>query len=296
MKNKTIFISISVAIFIFILRFVYLLVSKKEIDDRQISESLILLLVTFLTTQLIQMSLRLVELDEKLNKHNKFLEEHPDKHDKLFKEVVQATSFLSAQDQAIRSGNNVFDIFWAVCMLLAKEGIYDLIDSQTFAVSQQDIPRFWLHAILNTDHSWLCTTYFNTEYNWEEGWVRRGVDCQKITIENSLTTVKRIFIFSNPEERNSEKWLNVMEKQKNYGIKVKWISESAPSEWGDLAKLNEELETVDIAIIDGKYLLCFKQNANDKKVEKIICTNNQAKIKRASLLYNNIWSESREFL
>ncbi|MCG8328970.1 MAG: hypothetical protein MI974_14855 [Chitinophagales bacterium] len=210
------------------------------------------------------------------------------------KELIEISSIIKAREKVIKNGDNSFDLYWAICLLKARSGIYDLKDSNTFEVSENLIPNFWIQAINNTDFNWLCTSYVITKTNWKEGWTKMGIESQKLGIGLKSIGVKRIFIFDNSSDANDIELISLMKKHLDYGIKVRWISLDKKIQWEPLDCFAEKIGTVDMALIDGKYLFSFFQNSEDKHFTSIRCTSNNYLVSEISIYYNRLWDGANE--
>ena len=209
--------------------------------------------------------------------------------------MTYVSNYLMSEEKALRKGNDSFSIFLALSMIRAKEGIYKLIDSNTFVVEREQLPNFWQQAIINTDISWFCTTYSNTPDDFT-GWAKRGFELQGMGVEQMGTLVKRLFIVNNESEITDD-LIDRMEWHQSLGINVKWIPRNIDLKWAPFKKFEDIIGTIDIAIINGSYLFAFEiDEVSDGKrgISSLTCYANMDIVNRITSLFTHLWDNSRE--
>jgi len=211
---------------------------------------------------------------------------------KLLSDTEFTANHLRVQEAVIKKGTRSFDLFWSLSLLRAKEGIYRLLHSGDFIVSREQTPSFWLQAIINTDSSWLCTNVVHTKQDWRSGWEHKGVSYQKLGVELSSTTVKRIFIFDSLSDICDE-MISMMKMHQENNIQVKWITKDSDNlHWSPFESFEKNAGTNDFAMIDNSYLLMFSL-ADDKKLIETRCTRNENMIANIGNLYTRLWEQSK---
>ena len=103
--------------------------------------------------------------------------------DSMRSDVRYVTNQTRVKEAITRYGSRSSDLFWGMCLVRAHEGLYALIDSSSFQVSRDQIPHFWQQAVINTDSSWICTNFVNLNEGWRTGWMKRGLEFQKLGID-----------------------------------------------------------------------------------------------------------------
>lgn len=215
-----------------------------------------------------------------------------EKIDDIALEVKYTANHLKIQDAAIRNGSRSFDLFWALSLLRAKEGVYTLLDSGEFIVSREQAPKFWLQAIINTDSSWLGTNVVASQRDWQSGWEVKGIKYQKLVYDLSSITTKRVFIFDSTSDISAN-ILSMMEKHQEHNIQVKWTSKNIEDQqWMPFDFLQKTIGALDFVIIDGRYLLLFNLE-DDKSLSSIRCTDNEHLVSSIIDIYMRLWEEAR---
>lgn len=214
------------------------------------------------------------------------------KFNKLLSEVAYIANHLRIQDSAIRSGSRAFDLFWAISLLRAKEGIYSLLDSGDFIINKEQAPKFWLQAIINTDSTWLATNVVGTQLDWQSGWENKGIKYQRFVNELSNITIKRIFIYEKTSDINDVQ-IAIMKEHQDNNIQVRWVAKDLNNlHWAPFDMLDKSVGTEDIVLIDNNYLLLFNLLEN-KSLESIKCTNNETSVSSVNDIYIRLWEEAR---
>jgi ABC-type multidrug transport system fused ATPase/permease subunit len=190
-------------------------------------------------------------------------------------------------------GTDSFDSFWALCLLRAANGTYKQIDSDSFEINKEQIPQFWLQAAINTDVNWYCTNYVNSNEDYNSGWVNYEFGIQSQCMKQNGTIVQRLFIIKDEDEKSK------INEQVNYhkrlGFVVKTINKTTGSNrWAPFDELEKLIGTIDIAIINGKYLFAFilTENKNDRSLLKIQCYSNSIIVKKSVDIYNRLWESA----
>lgn len=215
-----------------------------------------------------------------------------DSYQKLEDNVTYISNVSRVQEATIRMGAGSSDFFWVLCLLRAREGIYSLLDSSSIRVDRDQIPKFWQQAIINTDSSWLCTNFVNLEQDWRTGWEDTGLTLQSIGIQQSNISVRRVFIYSTRNEISAE-FVDIMKRHEQLGIQVKWTTLDADyHHWAPFQKFEQEIGSIDMALIDSRYLLSFDLN-NNRRIISIRCYSDDNIIATISNLYMRLWEESR---
>jgi hypothetical protein len=108
--------------------------------------------------------------------------------------LAYLSKYVLSREKAKELGADLFSTFWILCLLRAAEGVYRFIDPQTFEISKDQLPQFWLQAAINTDVSWYCTNYVNSPHDWDSGWASWEFQVQSQCMKQVGTSVKRLFI------------------------------------------------------------------------------------------------------
>jgi len=212
--------------------------------------------------------------------------------DVLVSESKFIANHLRVQEAVIKKGTRSFDLFWSLSLLRAKEGIYKILESGDFLVGREQSPNFWLQAVINTDSSWLSTNVVHTEQDWNNGWEYKGVLYQKLGIDLSNITVKRIFNFDSIEDI-TEDMVSMMKSHQGNNIQVKWITKDSDNlQWSPFQSFERIANTSDFAIIDSNYLLLFMLGEH-KELKEVKCTRNENMIYNISNLYTRLWEQSK---
>lgn len=208
--------------------------------------------------------------------------------------MTYVSNYLLSEEKAISKGNDSFGIYWALCIARAKEGIYKLIDSNTFVVEEHQVPNFWQQAIINTDISWFCTTYSNTPDDFE-GWSKWGFELQGMGIKRIGTVIKRVFIVDD-ESEITEEFIDRIKWHQSQGVMVKWISREISLKWVQFKEFEKLIGTIDIAIINGNYLLAFeiKEDNNRRGISSINCYADRDIVSKINTLLMHLWDNSKE--
>jgi hypothetical protein len=214
-------------------------------------------------------------------------------YEALRADVSYAANRMRVQEAAARRGTRSSDFLWALCLLRAREGIYSLLDSSSFRVDRDQIPKFWQQAIINTDSTWLCTNFVNLEEDWRYGWTERGLQFQGMGIQQNNVNVRRVFIYGSASEITPD-LVATMRKHEELHVQVKWTTLDADYHyWAPFEKFEREVGTIDLAIVDGSYLLAFDLNASRENVA-IRCYSDPAKLDGITSLYARLWEEARD--
>lgn len=207
-------------------------------------------------------------------------------------EISFIANYLRTQDTLSREGNISSDIFWSLSLLKARQGIHKLSKHGDFRVEKEEIPNFWLQAIINTDSSWLCTYTVYPNIEWKTGWVKKGIEYQKLGIETSGITATRIFIFDKKEDIDSDA-IAMMKYNEESKIQVKWITRDSNSlVWSRVEDIEKELGTVNISIIDNSYLLAFKPSGGEN-LEHAQCISRHEQVKQIREWYSRLSDQSK---
>lgn len=210
----------------------------------------------------------------------------------LLNDVAYTANHLRVKDAVIKNGTRSFDLFWGLSLLRAKEGVYTLLDSGDFTINREQIPKFWLQAIINTDSSWLSTNVVNPIQDWDSGWESKGIQYQKLGIETSNVILKRVFIFDSIKDID-KRMLSVMQWHQENNAQVKWIAKDTNSLiWSPFESFEKLIETTDFAIVDNSYLLTFLLG-QDKSLLSVKCTQNEILVSKINDLYARLWEQAK---
>lgn len=205
------------------------------------------------------------------------------------KNVSYVSAYILSEEKAKRIGNDSASILWAISMFRAKEGVYKLIDSNTFEVEREQIPGFWQQAIINADVSWFCTNNVNSPEDLGSGWARRGFELQSMSSKDVGTTVKRLFIYENKEEITPDV-IKQMKWHQSLGFMVKFLTKDVKLTWSPFLALEKLIGTTDIAIINGAYLIAFLLSSEKlRTISRLRCYGDMDLVRRINELFTRLW-------
>ena len=179
-------------------------------------------------------------------------------------DVKNISDCLSIKETLKKQSADSFDIFWDLCLIRAKECVYELIDPNTISIPKEQFPFFWHQALLNTDINWNCTNYTNLPEDLYSDWATKGFEFQSMVSETMDVPVKRLYIVGNRNEVD-QRFIDHLKWQQSLGFRVKLISKDKKMKWAPFEELEELIETIDIAIINGRYLIAFILTDEDQR-------------------------------
>lgn len=221
------------------------------------------------------------------------------KHFSLMQNIPLIMSRLNIIDSRIINENSILsnyidpiDIFWSISISKASSGIYELINPTTIKITREQFPNFWNHAILNASSSWFCTNFSNSEDDLYSSWAKRGFEFQSMASKINNVSVKRLYISKN-QSRLSPVYFEHMKWQAVLGFSVRHIFKTNRMKWAFFKEMEELIGTVDIAIIDNKYLLAFHLSDKEKReIEYIIAYSDIDIVTKVNSLFNHMWDSA----
>jgi hypothetical protein len=205
--------------------------------------------------------------------------------------VVEA---LEAEGRLIAGRTRAFDVFWHICLLRSKAGIYKAINATTFELAKEQFPRFWQQAILNTDLTWYCTNFVNAPDDWKAEWSRAGFQFQSVVSKMTDAPVRRLFIARHIEELNDD-LVGRMRWHESLGFAVRCICLDRPAKWATFGNLKELIGTLDIAIVNDAYLIAFILTGEEERgISFVRCYADPSLVGRVNDIYQHCWDAAHK--
>ena len=209
--------------------------------------------------------------------------------------IVKTKEVIDFQHKVSSNNSEPFDLFWELCLIKAREGLYHKIDSNSFIVKDNYIPSFWQQAVANTMATWHSTSITNPD-DESQPWERRGVELHKLSIEEFSIQVKRIFIFKDKNMANDKNYKEIMNFHKSRDINVKYLTLDNEIQKKELSKVEKIIGSKDFTLIDGKYLLVFNLADVTNELISIKCSNNEKILRELRQIYPRLWEKSNHLI
>lgn len=209
--------------------------------------------------------------------------------------IVKTKEVIDFQHKVSSNNSEPFDLFWELCLIKAREGLYHKIDSNSFIVKDNYIPSFWQQAVANTMATWHSTSITNPD-DESQPWERRGVELHKLSIEEFSIQVKRIFIFKDKNMANDKDYKEIMNFHKSRDINVKYLTLDNEIQKKELSKVEKIIGSKDFTLIDGKYLLVFNLADVTNELISIKCSNNEKILRELRQIYPRLWEKSNNLI
>jgi len=206
--------------------------------------------------------------------------------------VDYISKHISIEESLRKPSDDAFGVFWYLCLISAREGTYELVDSNTFKVVKDQLPSFWQKAILNTDISWNCTNFTNLPEDLYSSWAKAGFQFQSMVSKTMGVPVKRLFIAKNRSEVNHN-LIEHMKWQQSLGFMIRFISRDKELKWAPFEELKSMIGTVDIAIINGRYLLAFLLTEEEYRgISFLRCHSDVNIVNKANEIFKHLWDSA----
>ena len=209
--------------------------------------------------------------------------------------ILKTKEVIDFQHKVSSNNSEPFDLFWELCLIKAREGLYHKIDSNSFIVKDNYIPSFWQQAVANTMATWHSTSITNPD-DESQPWERRGVELHKLSIEEFSIQVKRIFIFKDKNMANDKNYREIMNFHKSRDINVKYLTLDNEIQKKELSKVEKIIGSKDFTLIDGKYLLVFNLADVTNELISIKCSNNEKILRELRQIYPRLWEKSNHLI
>lgn len=217
-----------------------------------------------------------------------FLQERLEKIDS---NILKTKDIIDFQHKVANHNSEPFDLFWELCLIKAREGLYQKINSNSFIVKDTYIPSFWQQAVTNTMATWHSTSITKSDYK-NRPWEKRGIEFHKLSIEEFSIQVKRIFIFENKNILNEENNREIMTFHRERKVSVKYLTLDNKVQKNELSKIEKIIGSKDFTLVDGKYLLVFKLDKKTNNLLSIECSNDEKILRELRQIYPRLWEES----
>lgn len=199
---------------------------------------------------------------------------------------------ISIEESLRKTSVDAFGVFWYLCLIRAREGTYELIDSNTFKVYKDQLPSFWQQAILNADINWNCTNFVNLPEDLCSSWAIAGFRFQSMVSKTTSVPVKRLFIVKDRSEV-TDNLIEHMKWQQSLGFMVKIITRDKKMKWAPFEELESMIDTVDIAIINGRYLIAFLLTEEEYRgISFLRCYSDMNIVNKVNENFKRLWDSA----
>lgn len=201
-------------------------------------------------------------------------------------EITENTRLIRlSEDQA----GSAFSIFWSICMIRARQGVYRIGDNRTLEIPLDKLPSFWQQAIIHAGSTWSCTSYVNSLDDINAEWSNRGFEFQAMLSKAAGVSVKRLFIFNTLDEINDD-LLGHMRWHEKLGFLVRFIIRQDKEKWVPFGDLNQLCGSLDVAIVDRSYLIAFEiAGTKRREITRLVCYSDPNIVDRASRMLIHLW-------
>jgi len=207
-------------------------------------------------------------------------------------DVKNISNHLLIEEKLKKHCSDSFGIFWNLCLLRAEEGIYKLNNPNSITVPKEQFPSFWQQAILNTDINWNCTNYTNLPEDLYSDWAKKGFNFQSMVSKTMDVPVKRLYILKNRNEFD-QRFIDHLKWQQSLGFNVKFIIKDKKTKWAPFKELEEIIETIDVAIINGRYLIAFILTDEDQRgISCLKVYSDRTILSKVNDIFQHLWGSA----
>ena len=149
----------------------------------------------------------------------------------------------------------------------------------------------FVQSMWRVESDLAATNYIRPEEGWGRAYGELYHEIQRTKIKVNNATIRRVFILDDEDEMNTLR--NVMSRQKEVGVHVKYIFRRKIATTSLLKMAADALETLDFDIIDNKYVWCTLLDTNRKiKEGKVLFGREECnKYKR---FHDNLFAEASD--
>lgn len=170
----------------------------------------------------------------------------------------------------------------------------DLVQILRYGVTtfpREQVPDVWIEFLWRIGNRLLATSYINPDEGWDQAYTELALEIQRTKIKVNKADIRRVFIVDSEEEIT--KLRNTICKQKEAGIKVKYIFKRKVEAKSMLKTWADKLETLDFGLVDSKLVsLVFVDKNRRIKHGKVVF--NREGYDRYKRFYDSLFEEAEE--
>ena len=201
--------------------------------------------------------------------------------------LTQIGAQLGIGENIGNAHRGVADSYWNLCVIRASHGVFSLVEPNQLSINHPQRRLFWLQAILNTELSWDCTCNPVIPKSIDQTFLLDGFRYQSIVSRINGVPVKRVFIVH--EEQHLEVMIKHASWQASLGFNIKIYKRFAQEDPKCIVSIQKLLGTIDLAIMDGRYLIAFHLTGDMYEMNTLVFYKEQKLVDEVREAYRHLF-------
>lgn len=160
-------------------------------------------------------------------------------------------------------------------------------------IPRDKVPEALIQLTWKIESRMLAANYIHPDEGWGRAFGQLYGEIQRSKIKVSKAHIRRVFIVDGKEE--IEKLRSVMSKQKDAGIKVRYILKSKIENTPMIKTGADRLKTLDFDVVDSKYVWLTSLD-KDRRIQFAKVVFGKDECDRYTKFYDLLFEEAEEFV